>query len=210
MKTKTLATPLFSALFCTLLVIPAAVEAQSQNKPTQSVVEAAKRDRERKKGAKTPEKVVTTDDLMPVGSRDSSTQGAASTSNAGTSSSEATQNATAQTSEESSASAAPAEDQATKEEQAAKLTDLKNQLASAKSDLDLVQRQIALQQDTYYSNPDYVHDTAGKAQLDQMHQQASDKKAVVDRLKAELAELQEKMGTQSSAATSAAATQPQP
>jgi hypothetical protein len=210
MKSKTLATPLFSALFCTLLVIPASIEAQSQNASAQSVVQAAKRDRERKKDAKTPEKVITTDDLMPAGSTDSSTQGAAPASNAGTSSSEATQNATAQTSEESSASASSTDDQAAKEEEAAKLADLKKQLANAKSDLDLVQRQIALQQDTYYSNPDYVHDTTGKAQLDQMQQQASNKKAVVDRLKAELAELQDKMGTQSSAATSAAAAQPQP
>ncbi|HUL15240.1 MAG TPA: hypothetical protein VLV88_04530 [Terriglobales bacterium] len=210
MKIRTLATPLFASLFCALLLLPAAVEAQSQNNSTQSVVEAAKRDRERKKNEKTPEKVITTDDLMPVASTDSSTQIAGPSSSAGTSSSDATQNATAQSSGESSGSAAAPDNQVAQEQQAAKLKDLKDQLANAKSDLDLVQRQIALQQDTYYSNPDYAHDTAGKAQLDQMQQQASDKKAALERLKSELAELQEKMGTQSSAATSSAAAQPQP
>ena len=210
MKIKSLATLFFFAVFCTLILLPVAVEAQSQNATAQSVVQAAKRDRERKKDARTPEKVITTDDLMPARSTDSSTQSAGPSGNAGSSSSDATQNATAQSSGESPGSAAPSDDQAAKEQRAAKLADLKNQLASAKSDLDLAQRQIALQQDTYYSNPDYVHDTAGKAQLDQMQRQASDKKAAVERLKAELAELQEKVGTPSSAATSAAAAQPQP
>jgi hypothetical protein len=47
-----------------------------------------------------------------------------------------------------------------------------------------------LQQDTYFSNPDYVHDTAGKAKLDAIKQQVTDKQQIVDRLKGRLAELQ--------------------
>jgi hypothetical protein len=53
-----------------------------------------------------------------------------------------------------------------------------------------VKREQALQQDTYFSNPDYVHDTAGKAKLDSIKQQITGKQQELDRLKARLAELQ--------------------
>jgi hypothetical protein len=49
---------------------------------------------------------------------------------------------------------------------------------------------LALAQDTYFSNPDYVHDTAGKAKLDAQKQQIGDKQEEVARLKARILELQ--------------------
>jgi uncharacterized coiled-coil protein SlyX len=76
------------------------------------------------------------------------------------------------------------------EKLAKELAALKEQIKQAQSDLDLRQREQALQQDTYFSNPDYVHDTAGKAKLDALKQQITDKQQELDRLKARLAELQ--------------------
>ena len=88
-------------------------------------------------------------------------------------------------------SAAQNEKKASENEKLAKeLAALKEQIKQAESDLDLAKREQALQQDTYFSNPDYVHDTAGKARLDALKQQITDKQQELDRLKARLAELQ--------------------
>jgi hypothetical protein len=73
------------------------------------------------------------------------------------------------------------------EKLAKELAALKEQIKQAESDLDLAKREQALQQDSYFSNPDYVHDTAGKAKLDAIKQQITDKQMELDRLKARLA-----------------------
>ena len=88
-------------------------------------------------------------------------------------------------------SAAQNEKKAPEDEQLAKeVAALKEQIKQAQSDVDLAKREQALQQDTYFSNPDYVHDTAGKAKLDAIKQQITDKQQELDRLKVRLAELQ--------------------
>ena len=79
------------------------------------------------------------------------------------------------------------------------IADLKVSIKSATSDLDIQRRELALQQDTFYSNTDYAHDTAGKAKLDDMRQQVTDKQAELEKLKARLAEL----GSTADAAASA-------
>ena len=66
---------------------------------------------------------------------------------------------------------------------------MKEQIKQLQDDLDLLKREQALQKDTYYSNPDYKHDTEGKSKLDGMKQQIGDKQQEFDRLKARLAEL---------------------
>ena len=78
-----------------------------------------------------------------------------------------------------------------KETDSPKLKTLKEELAKAQEDLELSQRESALLQDTVYSNPDYQHDTAGKAKLDALQQQISDKQQKVDEVKARLAALEE-------------------
>jgi len=60
----------------------------------------------------------------------------------------------------------------------------------AQDDLDLLQREQSLENDSYYSQTDYAHDTAGKAKLDDLKQQVTDKQQELERLKARLAELQ--------------------
>jgi hypothetical protein len=202
MRTKTSSIPILAALICAFCLTPAFATAHAQSSSAQSVVEAARRDRERTKDAKKPAKVVTNDDLEPSASESRSSSANASSSSA------APLQPAAQASSETSSATSPADDQAVKKQQAAELSDLKKKLADAQSDLDLIQRQIALQQDTFYSNPDYIHDTAGKAQLDQMHQQASEKKQVVDSLKAQLDALQQTPATSASRENSAAPPQP--
>jgi hypothetical protein len=84
-----------------------------------------------------------------------------------------------------SSSAPDAKDQKESKE----VTELKAQIKQALDDLNLVRREQSLENDKYYSNTDYVHDTAGKAKLDELIQQATDKQQVLDRLKARLAAL---------------------
>jgi len=57
--------------------------------------------------------------------------------------------------------------------------------------LDVSRRQLALDQDSYLSNPDYAHDTAGKSNLDNEKQQINDRQEDVERLKTRLAALEE-------------------
>ena len=64
-------------------------------------------------------------------------------------------------------------------------------------DLDLLQRENRLDQDAYYSQPNYGSDTAGKQKLDDQKQQISDKQQEVARLKAKVADLQRELGESS-------------
>ena len=60
-------------------------------------------------------------------------------------------------------------------------------LNHAEQELSFLQRQLALDQSTYYSKPNYAEDTAGKARLDAELQQKQDLQAEIERLKSELA-----------------------
>ena len=70
------------------------------------------------------------------------------------------------------------------------MADLKVKIKRAQDDLDLLQREQSLENDSYYSQTDYAHDTAGKAKLDDLKQQVTDKQQELERLKTRLAELQ--------------------
>jgi hypothetical protein len=169
-----------SVVLASALLSPAAF-AQSQD----SVAEAARRAREKKKTAAKPAKVVT-DETLDVKKGDVQSAAAEQLRMPGTPETQA-QPAPAN----APSSAAPSEKKGAEDEKLAKeLAALKEQIKQAQSDLDLAQRDQALQQDTYFSNPDYVHDTAGKAKLDALKQLITDKQHELDRLKARLAELQ--------------------
>ena len=172
--------PAVSVVLASALVAAAAF-AQSQD----SVAEAARRAREKKKTAAKPAKVVT-DETLDVKKGDVQSAAAEQLRMPGTPETQA-QPAPANT----PSSASPGEKKGSEDEKLAKeLAALKEQIKQAQSDVDLAQREQALQQDTYFSNPDYVHDTAGKAKLDAMKQQITDKQQELNRLKARLAELQ--------------------
>jgi uncharacterized coiled-coil protein SlyX len=158
-------------------LLPAAAFAQSQD----SVAEAARRARAQKKNAEKPAKVIT-DESLEVRKGDVQSAAAEQLRMPGTPETPV---------QPAPANAAPSAAPRSEDEKLAKeLAALKEQIKQAQSDLDLVQREQALQQDTYFSNPDYVHDTAGKAKLDAIKQQIADKQQELDRLKARLAELQ--------------------
>jgi hypothetical protein len=174
----------FSAVLAAAL-LPAAAFAQSQD--SQSVAAAARRAREQKKSATKPARVVTNDDVKP----------------AAPASSESTPASSAQASPASAAGNPPAAQapagssgaQGPKDEKASKeIAALKEEIKQALNDLDVLQRQLSLEQDTYLSNPDYAHDTTGKAKVDGIKLQAGDKQQELDRLKARLAELQTSQG----------------
>lgn len=168
-------------------LLPAAAFAQSQE-DTQSVAEAARRARAQKKNTEKPSKVIT-DDTLDVKKGDVQSATAEQLRIPGT------PQAPAQPASNAPSAADQNEKKVSDDEKRAKeIAALKEQIKQAQSDLDLAKRDLALQQDTYYSNADYAHDTAGKAKLDDLTQQVSDKQQELDRLKARLANLQAAKG----------------
>ena len=166
-------------------LLPASAFAQSQD--SQSVADAARRAREQKKPPAKPAKVITDEDLKPAAQSNPATPGSTDASAASaTPASNTSSTASAVTAPAASSSPAPdAKDQKDSKE----VTALKAQIKQALADLNLVLREQSLEQDNFYSNTDYVHDTAGKAKLDEIKQQAGDKQQELDHLKARLAEL---------------------
>src|SRR5437879_4744658 len=154
--------------------------AQSQeSQPSQSVAEAAARSKEAKKKASGKSKVLTEEDL--AGKAAKSTEPGVANAQSETGPSPATPTAGADASKEKSG--------AKKKEDDAEVVRLKAQLAVAEQDLDLASRETALAQDSYYSSPDYAHDTAGKARIDALQQQVNDKQRAVQELKDKLSAL---------------------
>ena len=165
-----------------LALLPAAAFAQSEDAP--SVAEVARRAREQKKTQAKPAKVITEDDVKPVARPNSATP---APPEAATASAAPAPPASSTASTASSSSPAPdAKDQKDSKE----VTELKAQIKQVQGDLDLLQREQSLEQDKYYSNTDYLHDTAGKAKLEALKQQVSDKQQELEHLKTRLAALQ--------------------
>ena len=166
-------------------LLPAASFAQSQD--SESVADAARRAREQKKPPAKPVKVLTDDDVKPAIPASTDTAPAPGAPAPAASTAAASDSTAAIGVVTGSSSPAPdAKDQKDSKE----VAELKAQIKQAKADLDLQLRELSLDQDTFYSNTDYAHDTAGKAKLDEQKQQASVKQQEVDRLVARLLELQ--------------------
>ncbi len=174
-------------------LLPAVSFAQSQD--TQSVAEAARRARAQKKNSEKPRKVITDETLdvkkgdvqsataeqlrMP-GSPETAAQPAAGVANAQSGTpGDAPASANGQGSKNTSEAHA-----ALKERVA-----LKEKIKEAQSDLDLLQREYQLDQDSFYSSPEYAKNTSGKEKLDAMKQQISDKQQELEQLKSKLAAL---------------------
>jgi hypothetical protein len=179
-------------------LLPAAAFAQSQD--TQSVAEAARRARMKKKNPEKPAKVIT-DETLDVkkgdvqsataeqlripGSPETQAQPAAGAANAqGGAPSDASTNPNSQGSKN------PSGDEKVRAALKERVA-LKEKIKDAQSDLDLLQREYLLDQDSIYSSPDYAKNTSGKEKLAAMKQQISDKQQELDQLKARLAALPE-------------------
>jgi hypothetical protein len=161
--------------------LPLAPLAQSQDTQTQSVADAARRAKEQKKNAAKPVKIVTEDDLP---ARPPDTSDATPAASQPTSTSQAPA---------ASPSDAPGPPAASADKNAAKTGDdpeyakLKAQTDDAQKEIELLKRSLSLDQDTFLSNPDYVHDKAGKAKLEDEREQIAEKQQALDQLKAQLA-----------------------
>jgi hypothetical protein len=179
------------------LALPASATTQSQDAASQqsssqdsSVANAARRNRDKKKNPSNPpksSKVITDDDLDRKNvkpGQDGLNVGASPMMETEPPSAQAVASAEA-------ADEAPeqrAKDAAEQDKQSAKL---KLEIAEAENGLDVAQRQLALDQDSFLTNPDHVHDVAGKAKLDDEKQDISNRQQEVERLKVRLAALEE-------------------
>ena len=196
-------------------VLPLTALAQSQDSPPQSVADAARRAREQKKAAaKQPAPVITDDTLKPAApaaqaanapapapsSEAAPAPGPAPAAQPAADSSGAPEASAAPAAAGQPVPAANAGDTDQKAKDSAELAALQQQVADAQKGLELLERELALQQDSYFSNPDHSHDLAGKAKLEAMLEQITDKQQAVDALKTQLAALQASSGTTAPAA----------
>jgi hypothetical protein len=173
---RSLSSRLILSLLLYALALPVVAMAQSQDGT--SVADAARRAREQKKNAVKPTKVVTEDDIPArIPTADESAAPAPAASGAATSSAAAP----------ADQANAPASKDGAKTPDDAETVTLKEVVAQAQRDADVAKRDLSLDQDTFYSNPDYVHDTAGKAKLDNLRQLFTEKLQILDQAKAQLA-----------------------
>ena len=180
-------------------VVPTLSFAQSQDDSSQSVAEAARKAKERKKTAPKENHVITDDTLKlrPASSDFNGAPPAGTVINttptvaAGDSAAASTEGATAAKPADSSTAVA---DQKKKTEAAAAAAKTKELLAQAQTQLDILKRELALDSDSFFSNPDYAHDAKGKAKLDDLKRLIGDKQTSVEELKRQLTELAEKAG----------------
>src|SRR6266481_1084817 len=167
------------ALAATLL--PSAAFAQSQD--TQSVAEAARRARAHKKNTEKPAKVIT-EETLDVKKGDVQSATAEQLRIPGTPETQA-QPAAGAANATAPGSKNPSEDdkgRAALKERVA----LKEKIKDAQSDLELLQREYQLDQDSIYSSPDYAKNTSGKEKLAALKQRISDKQQELDQLKTRL------------------------
>jgi hypothetical protein len=75
----------------------------------------------------------------------------------------------------------------------AALAEAKAKLQGLRSDLDLLERQLKLDQDQYYGKPDFASDTEGKAKLDAEAAQVDSKRLEVTAAEQKVSELQSKL-----------------
>ncbi len=183
-----------AALFAAMTVCPAALpkgqsqDQQSSDAQSQSIAEAARKSRQSAKNATKPSKVITDDDLDKENIKPGA-QGLTVGAPAKLETQPPSPDAVAEAAATPSAPPDPATVAAASDDP--EIARLKDTIADAEKDADLARRELALQQDTFYSNPDYEHDTAGKAKLAALQQQINDKQQEIDRLKTRLAALEE-------------------
>src|SRR5690348_10010835 len=184
---------LIRTIFVAVMAAAIATVALPQSQDSQSVAEAARKAREKKKDAAKPTKVIT-DETLDVKKGDVQSAVAEEAKIPG--GPDRKPQATAGAPNATSANAASKDEN--REKLKKQLTELKEQIKQSLMDLDLLQRENRLDQDAYYSQPNYGSDTAGKQKLDDERQQISNKQEEVARLKAKLADLQREMGESSS------------
>lgn len=184
--------------FTAILSASSALLAQSQDNSSQSVAEAARKAKEQKKAPAKESKVITDDTIrLRPASADSGAPpaGTVVVSNAASDAAPQANSPAPSDSAAGQSAALPAPaDPKKKEEQNAEVASAKEALAQAQAEVDVLKRELALDSDSYFSNPDYSHDTAGKSKLDDLKRMIDDKQISVEDLKRKLAELMQKVG----------------
>ena len=199
------------ASLLSLAALPVALCAQSQDNSAPSVAEAARKAKEQKKNSAAKDTRVITDDTIHLRPASADTGGtppagtvvtsapaasgeaaAVRASAPAASTSEAAK--TADTAAATSAPAQPAVSAEEKKEQSAEAAKAKEMLVQLQSELDVLKRELALDSDSYYSNPDYSHDADGKTKLDELQRMIGDKQVSLEELKKQVAELLLKAG----------------
>jgi hypothetical protein len=191
-KAKTYATIALAGVCAALFAFSSPVRAQdSQSQDTQSVADAARAARAAKK-AKTA-KVIQDEDIdkssYNPGNQGLNVGAAPTTDAVSPNPSEVKADLKAdeaQLNAETTATVKPGEDPA--------IARAKEELAAAAAKLDLLKRANALDQDTYYSKPNYTTDHQGKSKLDAEQAEINDQQATVDELKAKLEQLKAEHG----------------
>jgi hypothetical protein len=179
-----------AALFAAMTVCPAASpngqsqDQQSSGEQSQSIAEAARRSRQTTKNATKPSKVITDDDL-DKGNMNPGAQGLTLEASPKLETQPPSPEAVADAASTSSVASDPATVPAPSDDP--ETLRLKDAIADAEKDAELARRELALQQDTFFSNPDHQHDIAGKAKLDALEQRINAKQQEIDRLKILLA-----------------------
>lgn len=165
----------FSLRLSALLVITAAVPvvylAAQDNQNASSVAEAARRARQQRAAAPKPATVLTNDNLPAA---------PASTSNAP---------GNAMENSVSSSPGNPADPSEGEDAKKAEIDALKKEVAEKQQSLDVLQRELALEQENFYRQQDYQRDTAGKQKLDSMQADVKTKQDELSALKAKLTDL---------------------
>ncbi|MBS1840684.1 MAG: hypothetical protein JSS69_02215 [Acidobacteria bacterium] len=174
-----------------------ALRAQSQDN-SQSVAEAARKAKEQKKTTTKDARVITDDTIrLRPASADSDAAPPAGTVVTSTPPAEAAAQPASSAPSDAAAPnppAQPAPDTRKKQEQSAEVAKAKDLLAQAQAQLDVLKRELALDSDSFFSNPDYSHDSAGKAKLDDLQKTIGDKQISVEDLKQQLAALMKEAG----------------
>lgn len=153
----------------------------AQDSQDNSVAEAARRAREQKKASAKPATVITNDTLPPAPIAES-----AAPANQSTAATAAT--TPANSASDTSAQSAAATPQDAEEKKKA-IESLKQELAALQGEVDLAQRSLSLDQDAFYSKPNFSNDKDGKAKLDAALADLKLKQDDLAQLKAKLAEL---------------------
>jgi len=154
----------------------------AQDSENTSVAEAARRSREQKKASTKPAPVITDDTLTPA-----PTPAPAAAANAPTGQQSAvtaegvSAPAGSNTSDQTAPSAADEAEQKKKDVEA-----LKQEVAALQGEVDLAQRSLSLDQDAFYSKPDFSNDKDGKAILDAEQADLKQKQDDLAQLKAKL------------------------
>ena len=159
---------------------------RAQGQQEESVAEAARKAREQKKAPAKPSTVITNDTLKPATPGTVQDATAAIERMPGTSATTSNDAAT-----DATTAAAPAKESSEEEiaKKKAEIEALKQQIADKAKEVDLQQRTLALENESYYSRPDFSKDPAGKAKLDAIQSDLAQKKDELAQLKAKLKDL---------------------